>query len=112
LVKELVLDDNDCGIVKSNLMKLGGVLQKVRHMNRDTYSGFMKLADMAHNNRAELVNYLRTELLFTSADINNIVGNILSAEAILNSECDTLKLDLDIVDHVIAPEFPTPPTCR
>jgi hypothetical protein len=98
-VKAMLLKDNDCGVAKTNRIKEGKLLDRVAHMNPETYRNLLKLerALQAGSTR----EFFERELLFTEKDFRTVAGNIQEAAKMLRSRCQAgqLKLDLDLDSH-------------
>ncbi len=98
-VNQMLLKDNDCGIIKENRFKTFKVLEKVRHMSPQTYQLFLTWA--RNLNRHETLEFMKKELLLTTKDINDpnrgLVANAHNAKNILMKNCRSgfLKLDID-----------------
>lgn len=100
LVKEMFLRDNDCGVIKTNMMRQHNALARIRHMSYKTYKYFMKLSDEVKNKTT--YNFFKRELLFSDRDWQTFNENISYAKTILLQKCQTgeLKFDLDIDDYL------------
>lgn len=100
LVKEMLLKDNDCGVIKDNMMRKVSALEKVRHLSYLTYTQFMKLEKSLSNPAVRA--YFMTELLFSSANFESLKENATKARDILKSRCRAgqLRFDVDLVDYV------------
>ncbi|WP_413568714.1 hypothetical protein ACLWBD_14550 [Bdellovibrio sp. HCB117] len=94
LIKEMVLKDNDCGIVKTNMMRRVGALEKVKHMSYNTYRRFMAFERTLKD--AYTKDYFMKEMLFTSGDYGVLVGNATKAKQILLSKCQAGELIFDV----------------
>jgi hypothetical protein len=109
-LKQMVLKDNDCGVVKENRFKAFSVLQKVRHMSPKTYQTFLTWTRELR--LPELQRFLKREVLMTDRDINDpkngLIANAMSARQILQANCRSgyLKLDLSLknLDRMYAPD--------
>lgn len=93
-IKSMVLKDNDCGVTKSNVVKAAGLLKEVRHMDPKTYKKLLQFHATAAANK----NFFVQNLMFTSADYNEMLANLNDAVSILKTNCKSglLKLDLDV----------------
>lgn len=100
LVKEMYLKDNDCGVVKSNMMREHSVLEKIRHMSYKTYTRFMGLAKVMPLEVTR--DYMIREYLFDSKDYASVVANSQKAREILYKNCKSgaLKFDVDLEDYL------------
>lgn len=101
VVRELLLKDNDCGVVKSNVAKQAGMLEQLRHMSAKTYAHLRWLN--AHFGRgSDAAKFFVNEVLFTQRDIDTLRANLSEADATLSAACRSgkLKLDVDLADHL------------
>ncbi|MNK19530.1 hypothetical protein D3C87_377520 [compost metagenome] len=100
LVKEMVLKDNDCGVIKDNMMRKISALEKVRHFSYQTYRLFMNFERTLGT--VEARNYFMTELLFSDKDYMTLRANAQKAREILRGRCQAKQLlfDLDLEKYV------------
>lgn len=100
LVKEMFLRDNDCGLIKTNMMRQHGALAKVQHMSFKTYKYFMQFSESVQ--QPETQHFFKTELLFTDNDWKALLSNVTYAKHTLLQKCQSgsLKFDLDIDDYL------------
>lgn len=103
MVKELLLKDNDCGVVKTNHFVNNKILETLRHISPVTYYAILKLALAAEESSFQ--DYLKNELLFTEKDINSsrgILTNLKKIVSVLKSKCKAkiLRLDLDVETYL------------
>ncbi len=103
LVKELLMKDNDCGVVKTNHFANNKILETVRHISPVTYYAILKLHVAAQE--ASFKEYLKHELLFTENDISSSRGVLTNLKKIVNvlkTNCKAglLKLDLDVETYL------------
>jgi hypothetical protein len=96
LIKKMMLKDNDCGVAKSNKFNEVKALEKLRHMNAETYARFMVLANTLQTPIA--MAWMKSELLFTDKDVASIRANAVRMTHVLLSGCQSgqLRLDLDL----------------
>ncbi|MGZ3770746.1 MAG: hypothetical protein ACXVCR_14685, partial [Bdellovibrio sp.] len=87
LLKEMVLKDNDCGVIKSNMMRKFNVLEKVRHMSYNTYRRFLTFAQALRE--PSMQNYFKEEMLFTNEDLAGLMDNTMKAKQILLQKCQS-----------------------
>lgn len=99
LLKEMVLKDNDCGVIKSNMMKKVNALEKIRHMSYNTYRRFLAFAQ--NLNDAGMKSYFKEEMLFTAADLASLMDNTQKAKQILMQKCQSgdLQFDVDLENY-------------
>lgn len=103
VVREMLLKDNDCGVVKVNTAKTAGMLQQLRHMSPATYKHLRWLA-ASFGTGADVPRFLVREALFTQRDIDTVRVNLRDAAAQLHDRCvsGALQLDLDLAGHLSA----------
>lgn len=102
-VYELLMKDNDCGVTKSNLFAADKTLRNVRHFSPSVYKSIQNLALQISN--VEFINYLKSDLLFTTNDLTGpmgILNNLSAVATTLKENCKKglLKLDLDIPTYL------------
>ncbi len=109
VLKEMILKDNDCGVIKDNMMRAYSVLEKVRHMSYLTYRYFMAFEKSLANPATKA--YFKTELLFTDKDYRSLQDNAAKAREILTGACRTgqLKFDLDLENYLPGARPPLTP---
>jgi hypothetical protein len=99
-IKQMILKDNDCGIIKENRFKKFGVLEKIRHMSPKTYKIFMEWAREIR--QPEVLRFLQKEVLLSEGDLHDpesgLLANVDQARQILTKLCrqGDLKLDLSL----------------
>ncbi|MBO9667665.1 MAG: hypothetical protein J7501_12730 [Bdellovibrio sp.] len=100
LVKEMLLKDNDCGIIKENMMRQFEVLQKVRHFSYTTYSLFMQFERQLRTQDGR--NYFANELLYSEKDFARLIDNASAARDILLNSCrsGSLQFDADLENYL------------
>jgi len=110
-IKEVMLKDNDCGIVKSNTLKDAKLLQGVAHMSPQTYKNLLLFQQFMNTNEAH--EYFEHEILATDHDIRAIQRNLNDAVELLQERCKDgdLKLDLDLDIYFSGAELPTSYSC-
>ncbi len=101
LVRELLLKDNDCGVVKTNVEKQAGMLGALRHMSAKTYAN-LRWFHSQFGVGAPAPKFFVNEVLMTQKDIDMLRTNLADADATLTANCKAgkLKLDLDLEDHL------------
>ena len=99
-VKEMVLRDNDCGVVKSNLAQRHRWLAGVAHMAPETYRRVLWLE--ARGAAPETEGYFRREILLSDADYRRFRDNLAHVSETLRRRCGSgaLHLDLDLETHL------------
>jgi hypothetical protein len=103
LVKQMMIRDNDCGVIKSNNAKKYQLLAGVRHINPDTYRRLLWLQRLVKSSENEVNSFFRDEALFSQKDwdgfkqLLNEVTNDLKARCLKGE----LHLDLDLEDVVM-----------
>lgn len=100
LLKEMVLKDNDCGVIKRNMMKEIGALEKIRHISYATYRHLLRFAQDL--NSAAAKGYFQTELLFSENDFAGLLRNTQEVRNILVTKCQQglLHFDVDLENYV------------
>jgi hypothetical protein len=95
-VKTLLLKDNDCGVVKSNVAKQAGLANKIAHVDPDTYHRLLRLDAAADS--PDTKTFFQQELVFTNADYTSFRQNLKDLAGKLHQACTQgkLKLDLDL----------------
>jgi len=103
LVQKTAIGDNDAGglLQYANFTKTTGMLEGMRHLNKDTYQRLLKLAQ---DFKAKGVNYqvLKSESALLNATEGNkrflqTTGNTILAAGILEKNCRAGLLRLDLV---------------
>jgi hypothetical protein len=98
-VKTLLLKDNDCGVSKSNVAMQAGLLDRVAHIDPDTYRHVLQFDATAGSPKTR--DFFLQELVFTSDDYASIRKNLKDVATKLHQKCTQgrLKLDLDMQAH-------------
>jgi hypothetical protein len=111
-INEMILKDNDCGIVKENRAKKAGLLNKVAHMNPKTYKRLREFVASLDN--AEVKDNFLRGLQFTEKDFKTVRDNAIEAAELLKKRCldGDLKLDLDQDLYFSGQELPTTFACE
>jgi hypothetical protein len=106
-VKTLLLKDNDCGVVKTNVAKQAGLANKIAHIDPDTYHRLLQLDAVADS--ADTKAFFQQELVFTNADYASVRQNLKDLATNLHQACTQgkLKLDLDLNAHFSGAPLPT-----
>ena len=109
-VKTLLLKDNACGVSKTNVARQAGLIDRVAHIDPDTYRRLRQFDATADS--PTIRDFFLQELLFTSADytsVRNIRREVVSK---LHQGCaqGRVKLDLDLQAHFSGQPL-TPPSC-
>jgi hypothetical protein len=98
-VKTLLLKDNDCGVSKTNVARQAGLIDRVAHIDPDTYRRLLQFDATADSPTTR--DFFLQELLFTSADYTNVRNNLKAVVTKLHQGCaqGRVKLDLDLEAH-------------
>ena len=93
-VRKMLLKDNDCGVSRSNLDKDNGLLQKVAHVDPNTYQRVLKLNSIIDAQKS----YFLQVLNFTENDFKSVRGNLSDIAKYLHDGCVSgkVKVDLDL----------------
>ncbi len=99
-VKEMMLKDNDCGIVKTNHIRNTNVLEQIRHFDPHTYARLGWL-DSIYSTEA-FQDFLKEDLHFEPKDTKRVGRYLKEAWKTLKKNClnGRLNLDLDIKAHL------------
>jgi len=110
-IKEMLLKDNDCGVVKDPLVKQAKLLDRVAHMDPSTYANLMAFAKVAE--APETKDLFIHGMLFTENDYAKVMANLREAVALLKDRCTKgqLKLDLDLDLYFSGKPLPTAFNC-
>jgi hypothetical protein len=73
-VKTLLLKDNDCGVSKTNVARQAGLIDRVAHIDPDTYRRLLQFDATADSPTTR--DFFLQELLFTSADYTSVRNNL------------------------------------
>ena len=111
-IKEMILKDNDCGVVKDDLVKQAKLLDRVAHMDPSTYANLMAFAKVAE--QPENKDLFIHGMLFSERDYTKVMGNLHEAVTLLKDRCTKgqLKLDLDLDLHFSGKPLPTTFNCN
>jgi hypothetical protein len=98
-VKTLLLKDNDCGVSKTNVAQQAGLLDRVAHIDPDTYRHILMFDATADSPQTR--DFFLQELVFTSNDYASVRRNLKEVATKLHQGCSQgrLKLDLDLQAH-------------
>jgi hypothetical protein len=98
-VKTLLLKDNDCGVSKTNVARQAGLIDRVAHIDPDTYRRLLQFDATADSHTTR--DFFIQELLFTSADYTSVRNNLRQVVTKLHQGCaqGRVKLDLDLQAH-------------
>ncbi len=95
LVNRMIMKDNDAGLISGNLAKSNHLLEKISHIDPDTYNRVLAL--QAELQKPEVAQWFQRELLFTPADFKTVKDNVDQAVAILTVRKDkSLFLDASL----------------
>ena len=118
LIQKTLIGDNDAGglLQYANFTKATGMLEGMRHLNKDTYQRLQKLAQ---DFKVKGANYqvLKAESAMLNATEGNkrflqTTGNTILAASILEKNCRAGQLRLDLVSfkHAMKNELQTSAT--
>lgn len=98
-VKTLLLKDNDCGVAKSNVARQAGLIDRVAHIDPDTYQRILRFNEAADS--PQVRDFFLQELVFTSDDYASVRGNLKDVATKLHQKCTQglLRLDLNPREH-------------
>jgi len=98
-VKTLLLKDNDCGVSKTNVARQADLIDRVSHIDPDTYRRLQRFD--ANADSAQTRDFFLQELVFTSADYASVRNNLKAVATRLHQGCaqGRVKLDLDLQAH-------------
>jgi hypothetical protein len=98
-VKTLLLKDNDCGVAKTNVAKQAGLIDRVAHIDPDTYRRILQFDAAADSPQTR--EFFLQELVFTSDDYASVRRNLKDVATKLHQGCTQghVKLDLDLQAH-------------
>jgi hypothetical protein len=101
-VRAMYLKDNDCAMdvdIRGNMMRSHQVLEKIRHMNPETYKRFMRFAEEVESDRFK--SFALNTLLLRPKDYEgahtSLKGNVQYAVRVLREACVRGDLKLDLV---------------
>lgn len=100
-VMRMMMKDNDCGVIKSNVAVANDMLSKIRHMSPKTYKRFRWFAREFVENASFRSTFAR-EAAFLPSDTQKVLGLVKSAKQTLETNCNNgkLLLDLNLEDHL------------
>jgi hypothetical protein len=106
-VKRMLLKDNDCGVSKSNIVKIRKILEKITHLDPETFYSLKRLEKIVDN--PYIKGFFMEQLLFTEEDYTRFAENVHSAYSILHTKClkGRLHLDLNVENHFLKKPVPT-----
>ena len=98
-VKTLLLKDNDCGVSKTNVARQAGLIDRVAHIDPDTYRRILQFEATADSPQTR--DFFLQELVFTSDDYASVRKNLKDVATKLHQGCTQghIKLDLDLQAH-------------
>jgi len=110
-VKTLLLKDNDCGVSKTNVARQAGLIDRVAHIDPDTYRRLLQFDASADSPTTR--EFFLQELLFTPADYTSVRNNLKQVVSKLHQGCaqGRVKLDLDLEAHFSGQPL-KPPGCE
>ncbi|MCB0350531.1 MAG: hypothetical protein KDD38_05070 [Bdellovibrionales bacterium] len=100
-IKDMILKDNDCGIIKGNDTKNLGLIKNISHISPKTYQNVLRLTEAWTAHPDVTRQHVQREWLFTDQDYENVTKDLLSLRDLLVQRCVSgkLKQDLDIASH-------------
>ena len=98
-VKTLLLKDNDCGVSKNNVARQARLIDRVAHIDPDTYRRILQFDATA--DLPQTRDFFLQELVFTSNDYASVRKNLKDVATKLRQGCiqGRVKLDLDLQAH-------------
>ncbi len=93
--EELMLKDNDCGLLKKNPFIENRVLDNISHMNAETYFQLLSLYNAIIKN-SSMDGYLGNNLLMSDTDVSEFKNNLSYAAETLMSRYTNGQLHLDL----------------
>lgn len=112
LVRKMLLKDNDCGVVKTNVAARAGMLGQLRHMSPKTYKA-LRWFNGQFGRGSEAAKFFSREALFTQKDIDMLRANLAAAESTLHAACTSGKLKLDLrMEDQLTGKAPDPADCE
>ena len=103
LINRMIMKDNDAGLISGNSAKTYHLLEKVNHMDPQTYDRLLDLQQELQ--KSEVAQWYQTELLFTPADFKTIKDNVDQSVSILSPRKDkSLFLDASVTEALGAEE--------
>src|SRR5205823_10882366 len=95
LINRMIMKDNDAGLISGNSAKTYHLLEKISHMDSNTYNRLLDLQKELQ--KSEVAQWFQTELLFTPADFKTVKDNVDQAVGILTARKDKgLFLDANV----------------
>lgn len=101
LIRRTNLNDNDAGgrVQYANFAKSTGMLEKLRHMNGDTYRKLLALnGDL--QGAGPILAWLQSSVGLSKAEVAQIVRNTSLAAGILQESCASGKMQFDLQPRV------------
>ena len=86
LINRMIMKDNDAGLISGNSAKSYHLLEKISHLDPETYNRLLDLQKELQ--RPEVAQWYQTEVLFTQADFNTVKNNVDQAVGILSGRKD------------------------
>ena len=95
LVNQMIMKDNDAGLISGNSAKSAHLLEKANHMDAKSYNALLQLQKELQ--KPEVSQWFQAELLFTPNDFKTIKDNTDQAVSILAPrKAKTLFLDANL----------------
>ncbi|MEJ2308866.1 MAG: hypothetical protein P8Z78_06035 [Gammaproteobacteria bacterium] len=91
------LNDNDAGgrVQYANFAKSTGMLEKLRHMDEETYRRLLAL-DRDLRDKGDVYRWLESSLGLSAREVRQVVDNTAMATQILRSTCQKGKMRFDL----------------
>ncbi len=98
-VKNMMMKDNDCGVNRTNHLKVNKLLAGLAHFNPETYHKLLQLNTSLATEDTRL--FFRRETMMNESDFAQFKANVGYAVSTLQTACKkgALKLDLDLDGH-------------
>lgn len=95
-VKKMMMKDNDCGVVKENVLKNAGLFSELKHFNPETFVRLLKFHKTLQTEDG--AQFFKNETAMTSNDVNSLRSNLNYIINDLVQKCrkGQLLLDLDL----------------
>ena len=94
-ITRMIMKDNDAGLISGNSAKTYHLLEKVGHMDPNTFNRLLGL--QSELQKPEVAQWYQTELLFTPSDFKTVKDNVDQSVSILGPrKGKTLFLDASV----------------
>lgn len=100
LLKEMILKDNDCGLIYRNMMRRVSAIEGIKHMSYRTYVNLLNFEKTLGGSSAK--DFFKKELLLSENDYYTLRLNAQFARKILVQKCQSgeLKFDVDLEEYI------------